>query len=182
MECIFVLGRKAKYLWTFSSECGWRKAILLCTTPLGITFSKPHPEPLLHSQVSWNSHKMKSSRVCLDYRIVTPNWNTEANQVIGNKPVPFPANQNMTPMCGSPLSTYCHRWGMNWSKVPTCTCLLNMVMLQTHVLIWHFVEQEYEHFSLRESCLPSFQSSICHCMFHNCLYILHFNSVCFFSK
>lgn len=53
------------------------RAVFIRNASLRITFSKPHPVLLTHSQISWNSHKMKSTRVCPDYWIKAPNWNTK---------------------------------------------------------------------------------------------------------
>lgn len=61
------------------AECDEWKAVFICAASLRITFSKPHPVLLTHTQVSWSSHKMKSTRVCPDYWIKAPNWNTKSN-------------------------------------------------------------------------------------------------------
>lgn len=64
------------------AECEEGKAVFTSTASLRITFSKPHPVLFTRSRVSWNSHKMKSTRVCRDDWIKAPNWNPKAN--IGN--------------------------------------------------------------------------------------------------
>lgn len=76
-------------------SCEAAKVVFVCAASLRITFSSTsscaaHPG----SQVSWNSHKMKSTRVCRDY------WKKVPNQRVQNKYRTFEnqtSPQNMAP-------------------------------------------------------------------------------------